>query len=166
MDLDAGTYALIPFTSGCHLEPQEDDADQLHVALTASKEGVRTLTPECMQILEEVFHRVDLDNNGYISRTEFDFFQEVTSGEVCDDEAWNIILCKSCLLTITCPNNILTHIVANFDVTDEEEITLKGFLALHEMAAADEEGGEEELRQVVGGMGYDKQLRLSQVCDN
>lgn len=53
--------------------------------------------------------------------------------------------------------------IANFDVTDEEEITLKGFLALHEMAAADEEGGEEELRQVVNGMGYDKQLHLNQV---
>ena len=32
------------------------------------------------------------------------------------------------------------------------------------MAAADEEGGEEELRQVVSAMGYDKQLKLRQVC--
>lgn len=48
-------------------------------------------------------------------------------------------------------------------MTEEEEITLKGFLTLHEMAAADEEGGEEELRQVVSGMGYDKQLLLNKV---
>jgi hypothetical protein len=95
MDLDAGIYALVPFTSGCHLKPLLEDGS--HVALTARKEGVRTLTPECLQVLEEIFHRIDLDNNGYISRTEFDFFQEVTSGEICDDEAWSIILCK-CVL--------------------------------------------------------------------
>ena len=106
MDLDGGTYALIPFTTGCHLELQEEDVGKSHVTLTTSKEGVMALTPECLQVLEEVFHRVDLDNNGYISRTEFDFFQEVTSGEVCDDDAWNIILCKSkfasCLSTCKC----------------------------------------------------------------
>jgi hypothetical protein len=39
---------------------------------------------------------------------------------------------------------------------------LKGFLSLHEMAAADEEGGE-ELGQVVRGMGYNKDLQLNQV---
>lgn len=93
MDLDAGTYALIPFTSGCHLKPLEDTCPT-HVALTYSKDDVSVLTSECLKILEEIFHRVDLDNNGCISRTEFDFFQEVTSGEICDDEAWNIILSK------------------------------------------------------------------------
>lgn len=93
MDLDAGTYALVPFTSGCHLKPL-GDVSRTHVALTTTKEGVRALTLECLQVLEEIFHRIDLDNNGYISRTEFDFFQEVTGGELCDDDAWNIILCE------------------------------------------------------------------------
>ena len=69
------------------------------------------------------------------------------------------------VLAISYLDDILIYVcaIANFDVTDEE-ITLKGFIGLHEMAAADEEGGEEELRQVISGMGYDKQLRLSQVC--
>ena len=52
---------------------------------------------------------------------------------------------------------------ANFDVTSDEEITLDGFLALHEMTAADEEDGEEELWQVMKALGYDRQLQLSQV---
>ena len=91
MDLDPGTYALVPFTSGCHLKPPEE-AETPPVPLTTSSEGSVVLTPECLQALEEIFHRVDLDGNGYISRTEFDFFQEVTSGELCDDDAWNIII--------------------------------------------------------------------------
>lgn len=95
MDLEPGTYALIPFTSGCHLKPLEEDdhsENGADVALVANKEGSVVLTSECQNVLEEVFHRIDLDGNGYISRTEFDFFQEVTSGEFCDDDAWNIIL--------------------------------------------------------------------------
>lgn len=53
---------------------------------------------------------------------------------------------------------------ANFDVTDDEEITVKGFLQLHEMSAADEEGGEEEVWQVLKALGYNKQLQLYQAC--
>ena len=45
----------------------------------------------CRQTLTEVFHRMDLDGNGAISRTEFDFFQEKTSGEICDDDTWKIM---------------------------------------------------------------------------
>ena len=51
-------------------------------------------------------------------------------------------------------------------MTDEEEITLDGFLALHRMAAGDEEGGEEELWEVMRGLGYDRQLQLNQVHSN
>lgn len=96
MDLDAGTYALIPFTSGCHLKmPDEDNEGVTSVSLVTNKENGVMLTQECQKVLEEIFHRIDLDGNGYISRTEFDFFQEITSGELCDDDAWNIIKCKS-----------------------------------------------------------------------
>ena len=28
MDLDAGCYALIPFTSGCHLKPREEEGGE------------------------------------------------------------------------------------------------------------------------------------------
>lgn len=49
------------------------------------------LTEGCVEALKEVFHRIDLDGNGFISRMEFDFFQEMTSGESCDDDAWKAI---------------------------------------------------------------------------
>ena len=45
----------------------------------------------CVEALKEIFQRIDLDGNGCISRMEFDFFQEMTSGESCDDDAWKII---------------------------------------------------------------------------
>ena len=107
MDLDAGTYALIPFTSGCHLKPPEEVGGSEAVPLTASKGGAIELTPCCVRVLEEIFRRIDLDNNGYLSRSEFDFFQEVTSGDLCDDDAWNIILSKhthgnKCLHVLYC----------------------------------------------------------------
>ena len=63
-------------------------------------------------------------------------------------------------ICIACSN----YPLGNFDVTSDEEITLDGFLQLHEMTAADEEGGEEELWQVLRALGYDKQLQLNQVC--
>lgn len=100
MDLDAGTYALIPFTSGCYLKPPYDNHhnEATHPHLIADEGGSVVLTPECLGALEEIFYRIDLDGNGSVSRTEFDFFQEVTSGELCDDDAWSVILSKSNLV--------------------------------------------------------------------
>ena len=61
------------------------------VPLVSEEGGHVSLSDQCRGALEEVFHRMDLDSNGYVSRTEFDFFQERTSGEICDDEAWKVI---------------------------------------------------------------------------
>ena len=41
--------------------------------------------------LAEIYCRIDLDGNGAISRTEFDFFQESVNDEVCDDDAWQVV---------------------------------------------------------------------------
>ena len=51
----------------------------------------------------------------------------------------------------------------NFEVNEDEEVTLKGFLDLHAMTANDEEGGEDELWDVLQSMGYNKQLKLVMV---
>ena len=85
-----GTYALIPFTSGCHLRPREDEEKE-GVALLSEEGGRVSLSEECCGALKEVFQRMDLDGNGFISRTEFDFFQERTSGDICDDDSWKVI---------------------------------------------------------------------------
>jgi len=129
LDLDAGCYALIPFTSGCHLKPREEEGGEA-VSIVREEGGRSVFTDACRcvyvyvwsvcvvccvpvyvvccgcvvcecshpsahllcrQTLTEVFHRMDLDGNGAISRTEFDFFQEKTSGEICDDDTWKIM---------------------------------------------------------------------------
>lgn len=48
-------------------------------------------------------------------------------------------------------------------MTDDNELTLKGFLDLHEMTANDQDGGEGELWDILSAMGYNKQLQLDQV---
>lgn len=40
--------------------------------------------------LYEIFYRCDLDGNGFLSRKEFGLFQMKTSGEECDDDAWEV----------------------------------------------------------------------------
>ena len=42
-------------------------------------------------VLKEIFVRHDLDNNGAISRSEFDFFHEKTNHEICDDSSWKVL---------------------------------------------------------------------------
>lgn len=39
----------------------------------------------------EIFYRCDLDGNGFVSRREFNEFQLRTSGENCDNEAWDVV---------------------------------------------------------------------------
>ena len=48
-------------------------------------------------------------------------------------------------------------------MTEDDELTLKGFSDLHVMTAEDEEGGEGEVWEVLDSLGYNKQLQLDQV---
>ena len=43
------------------------------------------------ETLVDVFERSDLDDNGYLSRDEFDSFQLKSGGDLCDDEAWQVM---------------------------------------------------------------------------
>ena len=61
------------------------------ISLLLLCEGACYISPTNREALEEIFHRIDLDDNGSISRTELDFFQERTCGEMCDDAAWKVI---------------------------------------------------------------------------
>ena len=63
----------------------------------------------------------------------------------------------------SCVHLLLPYPPDNFEMTGDDEITLKGFLALHVMTAEDEEGGEGEVWEVLNTMGYNKQLQLDQV---
>ncbi|XP_065906112.1 EF-hand calcium-binding domain-containing protein 7-like isoform X2 [Dysidea avara] len=144
LDLEAGNYTMVPFTGGCRLKPCDDDESHDPVSLLTPDSS--KLTEECVKVLMEIFHRIDLDDNGFISRQEFDLFQEHTSGEVCDDDAWQVIQ-------------------VNFDQNSDDEITVKGFLDLHLMTAQDTSGGKEaELLIILQSMGYNNQLILDEAC--
>lgn len=51
----------------------------------------------------------------------------------------------------------------NFDMNNDEEITLKGFLDLNLMEAKDAEGSLDDLWVTIESMGYNKALELDQV---
>ena len=56
--------------------------------------------------------------------------------------------------------------VESYEVNDESDLLLNGFLKLNEDSAAKrgKEGGEEYLRSILLRMGYNKHLKLAKVC--
>ena len=64
------------------------------------------------------------------SRAEFNLFNWRTSGEEVADEEWNVV-------------------EQNFPLTSNNELTLDGFLTLHQMEAEDNQGDPRELRVTV-----------------
>ena len=71
-------------------------------------------------------------------RTEFNLFNWRTSGEEVSDDEWNVV-------------------VENFPLKDGE-LTLDGFLTLHQMEAEDNDGDDAELRVTLQTMGYNSNL--------
>ena len=63
-------------------------------------------------------------------RAEFNLFNWRTSGEEVADEEWNVV-------------------EQNFPLTSNNELTLDGFLTLHQMEAEDNQGDPRELRVTV-----------------
>ena len=47
MDLEAGCYALVPFTSGCVLKPDRESEAEDTVPLVDEEEGKIVLTTQC-----------------------------------------------------------------------------------------------------------------------
>ena len=45
----------------------------------------------CREALADIFDRCDLDENGYLSRQEFNLFHMKSTGEECDDDAWEVM---------------------------------------------------------------------------
>ena len=74
-------------------------------------------------------------------------------------------LCLYNAVKINCIPLLIFFFADNFELTGDNEITLKGFLDLHVMTAEDEEGGEGEIWDILNTMGYNKQLQLDQVID-
>lgn len=140
-ELEGGTYSLITFTTGCRLSIRKAEPAK-QVKLTTGHGENLQLSKIFEEALSEIFDGCDLDGNGSLSREEFDLFQFKSGGDLCDDDAWEIMK-------------------DNFEMEDDE-ITLKGFLDLNMMEAQDADGDPNDLWLTLENMGYNKALELDQ----
>ncbi|XP_025109127.1 EF-hand calcium-binding domain-containing protein 7-like isoform X14 [Pomacea canaliculata] len=143
-DLAAGSYHLIPFTTGCRLRPRKSDSSKEAKLVIRDKEGKITLTKPFRKALEEIFDMADLDGNGLLSRDEFSWFNIRTSDENVADDEWQVV-------------------EENVEM-EKGEITKDGFLSLNVMEAEDNDGDTEDLWITLNSMGYNKALQLDEAC--
>ncbi|KAG0712938.1 EF-hand calcium-binding domain-containing protein 7 [Chionoecetes opilio] len=140
--LKEGRYVVMPYTSGCRLRERPHEPEGT-IELVERQAKVR-LTPEFKLVLEEIFDQVDLDSDGRLCREEFNLYNWRTSGEEVQDDEWSVVQ-------------------ANFDVEDGQ-LTLEGFLALHQLEAEDNGGDSEDLWVSLDAMGYNRAGRQDQAA--
>ncbi|KAM4628882.1 EF-hand calcium-binding domain-containing protein 7 [Polymixia lowei] len=145
-ELSAGTYYLLPFTSGCRLRKRsrKSHANKPVELVYRTDTGELDLTREFREVLSDIFEVIDLDGNGLLSLEEYNFFELRTSGEKCDKEAWAI--CKE-----------------NFD-TRKNQLTRQGFVELNLMEASEKDGDPSDLWLTLEAMGYNRSLELVEAC--
>ncbi|CAG5122057.1 unnamed protein product, partial [Candidula unifasciata] len=142
--LRAGTYILIPFTTGCRLKLRKDMPTKEAKLISKDTDGRVNLTRAFRKGLEEIFTMVDLDGNGLLSRSEFNWYNLRTSGEEVGDDEWQVV-----------EDNI---------ELENGEITLNGFIKLNEMEADDNEGDTDDAWVTMTSMGFNKSLILDEAC--
>ncbi|KAM4738967.1 EF-hand calcium-binding domain-containing protein 7 isoform 2-T2 [Anableps anableps] len=145
-ELNAGTYRLLPFTSGCRLKKQSKNnfSDNSVELVYKTDTGELDLTSELREVLSEIFEMIDLDGNGLLSLDEYNLFELRTSGEKCDKDAWAV--CKE-----------------NFDMR-KNQLTRQGFMELNLMEATEKDGDPEDLWVTLESMGYNRMLELVEAC--
>jgi len=141
-ELAPGRYTLVPFTSGARFK-RRCSTPAKDVPLVERYPKIK-LTRDFQNVLTDIFSKADLDGNGTLSRTEFNLFNWRTSGEEVSDDEWGVV-------------------VENFPLKDGE-LTLDGFLTLHQMEAEDNNGDDAELRVTLQTMGYNSQLVQDESC--
>ncbi|XP_056388830.1 EF-hand calcium-binding domain-containing protein 7 [Hyla sarda] len=143
-ELGGGSYTLIPFTTGCRLRKNKKPVTKEARLVYRDDSEDLQLTAEFRSALSDVFDIIDLDGNGFLSLEEYNFFELRSSGEKCDDDAWEV--CKE-----------------NFE-TKKNELTRKGFTDLNLMEANDREGDPSDLWVTLQSMGYNKALEMTEAC--
>uniref|UniRef100_A0A8C2K7U5 Phosphoglucomutase 1 n=1 Tax=Cyprinus carpio TaxID=7962 RepID=A0A8C2K7U5_CYPCA len=144
-ELSAGSYLLLPFTTGCRLMKRTRKTSTKTAQLVKRTQSEELeLTKEFKMALSDIFEVIDLDGSGLLSLEEYNFFEQRTSGEKCDEDAWDI--CKE-----------------NFD-TKKNELTRQGFLELNLMEANDHEGDPGDLWLILEAMGYNHSLEMVEAC--
>ncbi|XP_039984322.1 EF-hand calcium-binding domain-containing protein 7 isoform X2 [Xiphias gladius] len=145
-ELNAGTYYLLPFTSGCRLKKRSKKSlSNKPVELVYRTDtGELDLTRELREALSDIFEIIDLDGNGLLSLEEYNFFELRTSGERCDKDSWAV--CKE-----------------NFDMR-KNQLTRQGFMELNLMEATEKDGDPADLWVTLEAMGYNRMLELVEAC--
>uniref|UniRef100_A0A6I8SD20 EF-hand calcium-binding domain-containing protein 7 n=1 Tax=Xenopus tropicalis TaxID=8364 RepID=A0A6I8SD20_XENTR len=143
-ELGVGVYWLIPFTTGCRLRKKKKQTIKEARLVYRDENEDLVLTPEFKSALSDMFEIIDLDGNGLLSLEEYNFFEMRSSGEKCDDDAWEV--CKE-----------------NFE-TKKNELTRQGFMDLNLMEANDREGDPSDLWVTLQSMGYNKALEMTEAC--
>uniref|UniRef100_A0A4W5LM84 EF-hand calcium binding domain 7 n=1 Tax=Hucho hucho TaxID=62062 RepID=A0A4W5LM84_9TELE len=144
-ELSAGTYCLLPFTTGCRLRKRTRKSVSKPVTLVNRTDmGELDLTRDFRGALSDIFEVIDLDGNGLLSLEEYNFFELRTSGENCDEEAWAV--CKE-----------------NFD-TRKNQLSRQGFMELNLMEASERGGDPTDLWVTLEAMGYNRNLEMVEAC--
>ncbi|XP_028443612.1 EF-hand calcium-binding domain-containing protein 7 isoform X1 [Perca flavescens] len=145
-ELHAGTYYLLPFTSGCKLKKRSKKSlsDKPLELIYRTDTGELDLTRELREVLSDIFEVIDLDGNGLLSLEEYNLFELRTSGEKCDKDAWAV--CKE-----------------NFDMR-KNQLTKQGFMELNLMEATEKDGDPADLWVTLEAMGYNRMLELVEAC--
>uniref|UniRef100_A0A3B4A916 EF-hand calcium-binding domain-containing protein 7 n=1 Tax=Periophthalmus magnuspinnatus TaxID=409849 RepID=A0A3B4A916_9GOBI len=145
-ELSAGTYHLLPFTSGCRLKKnsKKNTFHKPKELVYQTDTGELDLSRELRLVLSDIFEMIDLDGNGLLSLDEYNFFELRTSGEKCDKEAWAV--CKE-----------------NFDMRSNQ-LTRQGFMELNLMEVTEKEGDPTDLWATLEAMGYNRLLQLVEAC--
>lgn len=145
-ELNAGSYYLLPFTTGCKLKKRSKKSLSVKPAelVYRTDTGELDLTRELREVLSDIFEVIDIDGNGLLSLEEYNFFELRTSGEKCDKDAWAV--CKE-----------------NFDMR-KNQLTRQGFMELNLMEATEKDGDPADLWVTLEAMGYNKMLELAEAC--
>uniref|UniRef100_A0A8C5PPS5 EF-hand calcium-binding domain-containing protein 7 n=1 Tax=Leptobrachium leishanense TaxID=445787 RepID=A0A8C5PPS5_9ANUR len=143
-ELGPGVYYLIPFTTGCRLKKKRKPSTKDAPLVYRDRKEDLVLTPEFRSTLSDMFDVIDLDGNGFLNLEEYNFFELRTSGEKCDEDAWEV--CKE-----------------NFEMS-KSELTRQGFMDLNLMEANDREGDPSDLWVTLQTMGYSKALEMTEAC--
>lgn len=137
--LDKGVYVFIPSTTGCLFRKRKNQpSSDIHLTTMETEDEIQ-LSAEYSRVIEEIFHQLDLDESGTLSREEFNLYNWRTSNLELTDDDWN---------------NLVKKLRIN---QDSEQMSLDQFLNLHKLEARS--GESVELWMALWTMGYNHNLQ-------
>ncbi|RYG66041.1 hypothetical protein EON64_10645 [archaeon] len=153
LELEAGKYLIVPTTSGCKLKQH---VQTIGNNATANSKGPVPLTKTSasgdvhfseavIKAYTELFHRMDSDNDGKLSKAEMDAYMLRTEGSTIEDVAF-------------------TWLVNNFESKEKTGLSLAGFLKAQLYVYKQCGSDEEKLRKEFASLGYNSETLELQTC--